>query len=266
MLVFSTRRSDRTGSQSGAEEVLYRSDGGVPMLWVFAFGGRNIWDPGDDVRARGGAVGERDLYETPVEVALARLQHAEGNLHSAPALRFWFSAMSLLRRTLLLKPNRGFVRIAAPWVASADEDTAVHWRRATSFAENVVNYAGAGDLTMAMRNLQELEAICPFLPCGKLGDLGQLSKASRRVTESDPAKCLALLTVGQPTHHVTFERGVERDVVPALEDHQSLEEEAFEIGELPSSQPGAGAAVDGGLVGRLAGLFRREKPSSAPRS
>ncbi len=267
-LIFSMRRSDRTGSQTGAEEVLYRCDDGIPMLWVFAFGARNVWDPGDHVEDRGGAVGERNPYETQIEVALARIEHAEANLRSAAPLWFWFSALPLLRRKLLPKPRHGFVRVSAPWLASADDETAVSWRRAPSFAENVVNYVGAGDPSMAIRNLRELDPLCPFLPLGKLGDVNQLARVSAEAKDQDPAVSLALMTLGRPVLKEAFERGIHHDVEPALEKHEKLPAEAFRLPEprVESASPTVESAPGGSLVGKLTGLFRREKPQSAPRS
>lgn len=260
MLVYSSRRSDASGTRDGGEDVLYECPEGVPMLWIFAFGARNVWDPGDHVQDRGGAVGHRNLYETQVEVALARLEQAEGNLRASEAMWFWFSGMPLLRRKLLLKPRHGFVRIAAPWLVEMDEQLANRWRSATSFAENCVNYCGVGNTLAAIRSLRELDPFCPFLPNERLGDTGQLAKARLKLEERDAARRLALLTLGKPSQADPFEQGVERHVSPALETHSSLPDTAFELpDQLDGSRgPSPAEAPDGGsLVGKLTGLFKR---------
>ena len=259
-LVFETHRFDAATGRGGSEENLYEFGDGVPMLWIFAFGARNVWNPGDHVEDRGGAVGHRNLYETQVDVALSRLEQAEANLRSAQPMWAWFSGMPLLRRKLMLKPRHGFIRVATPWITPQDEDLFNRWRSAISFAENCVNYCGVGDFLAAVRSLRELEPFCPFLPDERLADLGQLRKVKLAAGEADTAHRLALLTLGTPVVEETFLHGIERDVTPALEAHAKLPQHVFSFPEPVTATADAGAGADaagGSLVGKLTGLFRR---------
>lgn len=259
-LCFADGRSDPSQPLREEGELLYSCPDGVPVLWVFAFGGRNVWNPGDDVQARGGAVGQRLRFETPVEVALTRLEQAEDALRPLDSVWPWYAAVPMFRRKLSLKPKTGFLRLHAPWVETLPESEAFAWKSATAFAENFVNFHAAGQPWQAMESLRRLRSFCPFLAEGHGEDWKAFEACVRRGAPREVE--LALLTLGEPDQRDIFEAGARRDIAPALD---ALERAP----RLPRPVPPAAAAsassapapsgdgASGGVLAKLTGLFRR---------
>ncbi len=255
-------------SQSSDGEILFRSEHGIPLVWFVAFGGRNIWNPGDDVEARGGVVGKRNPYETVVEVAATRLEHAESVLAGAPYLRPWLAGMTILRNKLQAKPKTGFIRLVAPWVAGMKDAEVERWRSATAFAENAINLIGAGREPEAIVSLAQLKAFCPLLPGGISSDLDDLRK-SRVYTGEEELLRLALLTVGEPDNREPFDKAARRSVGEALQEYHALPpRKSVALPKpvavaAPATEPAptpanAKETSKPGLLGRLAGLFGRK--------
>jgi len=258
-LIYNDQRTDLRTSQSTDGEVLYHSPYGVPLIWILAFGGRNIWNPGDDVEARGGLAGKRNPYETQVEVALVRLEQAETALRSEEYLWPWFSALPILRRKLALKPKAGFLRVAAPWVIGLTDQQVDRWRSATAFAENAVNFTAAGRQPDAMLALSELTPFCPFVPAGDSGDMKKFESLGT-YPGVDAHLRLAQLTLGDTDNREVFVKAVQKECVAALEAYRALPPRApvarpvLPKAEAPAAKGGDGA----GLLGKLTGLFKRK--------
>lgn len=259
-LVFNETRRSLEESQAEGGEQLYQSDLGVPLLWVFAFGERNVWNPGDDIKSRGGAVGNRNPYETQVEVATVRLEHAESALaSSAPLLWPWLSAMAVLRRKLYGYPKTGFIRIVAPWMLSLKDAEIDRWRAATAFAENCVNFLLADRNMHASQSLRELKPFCPFVPLGSPKDLKAFQSA--KGYEGRPeAMRIALMMLGEPENWGPFEKAVERDVEPAIRQyHDNLETMTHSSSQVPILDAGdAGTTASPGLLGKITGIFKKK--------
>ncbi|MEO8378018.1 MAG: hypothetical protein ABI579_10135 [Candidatus Sumerlaeota bacterium] len=248
-------------SQFADGENLFHSEHGVPMIWIFAFGGRNIWNVGDDVKARGGAVGKRNPYETTVEVGTTRLEHAQDVITASPYLQPWLAGITVLRRKLLAKPKDGFIRIAAPWVMGLKDHDIDRWRSATAFAENAVNLLSSGREAEALAALAELKTFCPLVPRGISSDLADLQKNSA-YKDQDEAMKLAFLTLGEPDNHEAFRKTVHRDVTEGLAalraapERKSIAMPAPKI--IASPADGKSPAVKPGLLGKLTGLFGKK--------
>ncbi len=250
-LIFSTSRVDLRQSQEMSGEVLFESPDGVPVLWIFAFGARNVWNPGDQITDRGGAVGRRNAYETQVEVAQARLEHAQDSLSESQWLWPWYSAMPILRRKLHAKPASGFIRIRAPWLFELDDKELSAWRSATSLVENAVHSISAGKLQDTARCLNQLRAFCPLVPLGDAEDQKDFANNGLYSSESEAMR-LALLTLGKASNEKVFQSAVEREVVPALES----------LKKLPPAprRPAMPVVADGrkgGLLSKFGKLFGR---------
>ncbi|MCC6545712.1 hypothetical protein IT570_00980 [Candidatus Sumerlaeota bacterium] len=263
-LIFSDRRTLMRESQSSDGEVLFQSPHGVPMVWIFAFGGRNIWNVGDDVEARGGAVGKRNPYETSVEVATTRLEHAQEAISASPYLQPWLAGMTVLRRKLMAKPKDGFIRIAAPWVMGLKNQDVDRWRSATAFAENSVNFLSAGREPEAVAALAEIKAFCPVIPRGLSTDLAELQKISA-YSDQDEAMKLAFLTLGEPDNRESFQKVVHRDLAEAINAFRAAPERKSitlpkpKVIETPSAKPDdKPSGVKSGLLGKLSGLFGKK--------
>lgn len=220
-LMYSPDRTDLRQSQSDIGEMLGFSDLGVPILWFFAFGGRNIWTPGDRVSDRGGAVGKRNPYETPVEVALTRLEHVEAALADSPYIWPWLSAMPILRRKIEVCQKTGYLRVVAPWVIGLKELQINRWTAATAFAENAVNLLSAGRRTEGIRALRELAPFCPYVPDGDLSDRIQFDKLSAHKDEPFHKRVL-YLTMGKPGDRNPLEPHIEKTIVPAFARYEKL--------------------------------------------
>jgi hypothetical protein len=251
-LIYCDTRTDLQHSQSSEGDVLYHSQNGVPIGWFFAFGGRNIWNPGDDVEARGGVVGRRNPYETQVEVAVVRLEQAEAALQSDAYLWPFLSAITLFRRKLMTKPKTGFVRVAAPWVIGLEEAQIDRWRAATAFAENCVNMVSAGRTNDGLRSLMELQSFSPFVPGGHSADLDELMRSPHFPGEEEVLR-VALVAMGVPDNRDTFEKGARKEVAAALAKYRTLPPKA------PPVPPPAPATAKGGILGKLGGLFGYKK-------
>lgn len=219
-LIYTDSRTTLENSQSDEGAILYRSSLGVPVLWIFAFGGRNIWDPGDDVVRRGGVVGRRNPYETPVEVAIVRLEQVEQSLRAAPHLWPVLAGVPILRRKLLAQSPKGFIRLVAPWLVGLDDKDIERWKSSTSFAENCVNYVGAGQMRQGLEALRQLEPFCPFIPRGDGGDLDRVAKATT-VNETEEAMRVAVLTLGTPENRDVYYKAVTKDIAGALTEYRT---------------------------------------------
>jgi hypothetical protein len=264
LLLLSDARTELRNSQSSDGDSLYRSNHGVPVAWIFAFGGRNIWNPGDDVEARGGVVGQRNPYETMVEVALARLEQAEGALQADPYLWPFLSPVIIMRRKLLTKSKGAFIRVAAPWVIGLQEQQIERWKAATAFAENAVNLVGAGRVPEGVQALQELAPFCPFVPKAHSGDRAALQSLVPYADQPEPLK-LALAVLGEPDNRATFEQAVAREVAPGLDAYGKLPHRAplkAPVAVVSASGKSAPATTSasggGGLMAKLGGLFKRK--------
>lgn len=252
-LIFTEKRTDLRQSQTIDDGgLLFQSPHGVPLVWFFAFGGRNIWNPGDDVEARGGKVGRRNPYETLVEVAVARLEQAEHELKSDGYLWPFLSAMPILRRKLELKPGTGFIRVAAPWIIGMEEQHIDIWRSATAFAENCVNMTAADRRIDALRSLEQLRPFAPFIPTATAADRGTLKKHPAYPNEDDALR-LALLTLGEPDNRNVFVKAAKRDCASALESYDELVQKS----PPPAVSPIKEVPTSSGFIGKLAGFFKR---------
>lgn len=241
-------------------ELLYSSPDAVPILWIFAFGGRNVWSAGDDVQARGGAVGKRLRFETMIEVALSRLEQAEDALRPISHVWPWYAGIPMFRRKLMLKPKTGFLRLHAPWTEQLPEADAFAWRSATAFAENFVNFHATERAHAAAESLRRLRPFCPFLPEGHSED-ERVFSSHQDYRGEEPAIRVALLTLGLPDARETFDAAARRDIAPALEALSKLPPVPKPVP--PATEPTRNGTNPApvlpaeGFLGKLTGLFRK---------
>jgi hypothetical protein len=263
-LICSEKRAVPGQENDVSGDILYQSDCGVPVLWLFCFGGRNVWEVGDDVESRGGAVGQRNPFETQVEVALTRLERAQDALSDNPHVWTWLSAMPILERKLSLQKKAHFVRLAAPWIGTLPTEQQERWRSSTAFVENFVNFLAANRRTEAAESIRRLADFCPFVAEGHGADKKAFEKCPQYKKEQRPMR-VALLTLGEPQMRDLYERAVERDVAPALAEFEGMTPLAapnstlIKVPDMPSQAPQAAEAPkSGGLLGKLKGVFRKQ--------
>lgn len=255
-LIFSNQRTDSTDFTSSKGELLYSSQNGIPLSWIFAFGGRNIWTPGDSVEERGGVVGQRHTYETQVEVALNRLENVQNELsQDTPWLWPWLSPISLLRRKLMTKSPKGFIRIAAPWTTQLKKADQEHFRSAIAYAENAVHSSAQGNHIQSAQRLSKLTPFCPFVPQGKENDQALFEKLPFFQGEELPLR-IALINLGEPSNRKPFDQAVSRDVAPAWENYQPLKQPT-KIPPPTKKEVQVHGLDKGGILGKIKSLFKR---------
>lgn len=251
LLFTNERTGGDAGVQKGTGELLFHSSRGIPILWLLVFGERNVWDPGDTVKTRGGAVGERPLYEINAEVAQYRLEHAESALKHDQHFWPWFSVLPILRRKLLARPKTGFLHLHAPWLQSIKKKDLPKLHQATAFAENAVNFVSFGDRSRARQMLRELGLFCPFVPLADGEDLKRFQKAARPLGVSSEALALALLSLGESDKPEAYRTVVEREVAPVLESGKKLPPPESQV-QIAREESAAG------VMTRLMGFLRKK--------
>jgi hypothetical protein len=208
------------------------------------------------VNDRGGAMGERDQFETPLEVAEARLRQALDAVSDYDPIWVWFAGLELLHRRLLARGSRGFLHIEAAWMISDApfRSTAV---QAIPYAENLVNLVSTNRGGEIVRAVGPLEQVCPFVPYGRFEDRARFATL-RKHSQAPPAVEAITLLAGTPPGDVskfhkhaldhygeTFSR-IETLRYPSFADAKRLSGTQSR----PSASPGGG-----GLLGRLKGML-----------
>lgn len=186
-------------AEDGGDRVeLSECPDGIPVGWVLLFGGRNYWEPDETVADRGGAAGERSRFETPVEVAEARLTNAMTTLRAAEHLWVWFAALEILRLQIKTRGKGGVLRLEAPWALDGEERRN-KTLRTTAYAENYVNMVGVGQIENVPQYVAPLDKICPFVPYCRPDDAKRARKAGGIFGNLDEAAQAAALIVGAPS-------------------------------------------------------------------
>lgn len=204
-LIFLANPKTEEGGEHG--EVLAQCEDGIPMGWIFLFGGRNYWEPDDHVRA--GAASERSRFETPLEVAEARLTNALSSLSASPHLWVWFASLEILRRVLKAKGQKGYLRLDAPW-AFDSEKKREKTMAVPAYAENYVNMVNADHVENVPQYVSPLEKLCPFVPRCMPDDAKRAREAGARYKAlPEPARAAALLMGVPPEDTAHFVQRVE---------------------------------------------------------
>lgn len=210
------------GAEPATSEVLATSEQGIPIGWIMCFGGRNFWEPDDKVIDRGGTSANRDRYQTPLEVADARLINAIEVFRADPHLWVWFAALEIHRRRLIARGKNGFIRLEAPW-AFATEKMRNQMHQALPQAENYVNYASTDRHALFQSTAAVFDEICPFVPHWEEGDERRFRKAKACAGLDDAVRAAAMI-VGLPGNDPgAFPRTVETQ----------YKQEFLKLGSLP---------------------------------
>lgn len=243
---------------SNAGDVIYRSEDGIPLIWISVFGERNVWNVGDDVSARGGAVGARNVWETNVETALVRLDHAADTLKACPHVWPWMSPMLMLRRKLSIRSKEGFIRLCAPWTENLEEEDAETWKSAPAFLENFVNFISAGRRTEAAVSIRRLQPFCLFTPEGHGADREEFKANRHYRNETEKAVRSAFLMLGEPGEKLDmFRKAALNTVGPPMEEYAKLPplpepgSSLVKTIDLEEDAPNGGS----GFLGKLTGYF-----------
>jgi hypothetical protein len=238
--------------------VIAHSDDGLPLGWVLLFGGRNYWEPGDHVDDRGGATGVRDSFETPLEVAEARLRQALDAVSDYEPMWVWFAGLEMLHRRLQARGPHGFLHVEAAWMISDPSFRRVAGQ-AIPYAENLVNLVSHNRGSEIVRALGPLEQVCPFVPHGRIEDRARFARM-KKVTEKDPAVLAVTLMGGVPPGDPSrFERLVADQYGELFSHLETLRYPVFPESKLgiSGSSTTIHKEVQSGLFGKLRGLFSR---------
>lgn len=183
----------------------------LPFGWLFLFGSRNIWEPGETVEARGGAAADRDPTATPIDIALVRLHEAAGVLRNDPVLGPLFAGLDLLERVLESAGERGQLRLQSPPGAFGEGKEHAEKRsrvlERVAVAENIVFHMGhKGGREQVAHALNSLRSLCAFVPKGELAsDWKAMQKAAKKLGDRCPVEQspVRLLVGWPPGSHMT---------------------------------------------------------------
>ncbi len=248
-ILFTPERAGSENVRKGEGEMLFSSENGIPLVWLFVFGERNVWNAGDSIEKKGIAA-ERALFEVNIEAALYRLDHVIDNLVDAERIWPWFTSMNILKRKFLTKPKAGFIHVHAPWFGNMKGEEIKKIAAATSMAENAVNYISQGNYDQAALMFQEIPDVVPFIPFGFQDDHLRFERALKQNRQKEPALGLATLMIGESDHAEIFRNQVEKECKPAFE--------AIKFFEYPSGAeiaPKLNASSGGGLFKSLLKVF-----------
>ncbi len=187
-LIYFPQTMGFTDTTSGEARALLESASiTYPFGWLFLFGSRNVWEPGESVKERGGAAADRDPMVIPMETALVRLEEASRTLRGDPSLSAVLAPLELLERTLTAQGSRGQLRLMSPPLkagrgAPDSTDRRRFFMEKVAMAENLVYHFSAGRskaLEMARRGLKDA---CDFVPTGDpKQDIHHIRKAIRNL-------------------------------------------------------------------------------------
>jgi hypothetical protein len=213
-LVYYPQTIGLTQTTTGEAFVLLQSETpALPFGWLFLFGSRNIWEPGESVSERGGAAAERDPAVTPMDVALVRLQEASRTLNSDEHLKPLCVTLELLERMLSMRGEQGQLRLQSPTkIRGAAKDAAEHRRiflETVALAETLIFTLGGGKRENSRKLLLDLKKRCDFVPSGDLArDSAEMRKRKRSFDalcslEQAAVRCMIGWPV-QPAHAEDF--------------------------------------------------------------
>jgi len=182
---------ERSGDSARGGDVVFECEDGIPLGWLLCFGGRNFWNPDDQVADRGGTAAQRDRFETPLDVADARLSQAIDVLRGCPHLWVWLAPVDPFLRRLQSRGKRGFLRLEAPWADAALLNSL------PAYVENYVNLVVASRLADIARVAAPIEKVSPFVPVCHSDDRKRFDRSPAYRNQADLRR-VAALVVGLP--------------------------------------------------------------------
>ncbi len=195
-----------TETATGAGRALMESSSArLPLGWLFLFGSRNVWEPGESVDERGGAAGKRDPAVASVEVARVRLEEATKTLVHDKEIGAFMFPMQNFTSLMALLGNKGQFRLLSPpgsMGKSKDvQEQRKYFLETVALSENLVfHLASSGRNAASSRSLRLLLDRCDFTPQGDLArDLRDLKKFHARLPGAATLEeALARALVGWP--------------------------------------------------------------------
>lgn len=250
------RTTSAAGSGSGSELVASSRDG-LPFLWMILFGGRNYWQPDEEVAQRGGAAADRDLLQTPLEVAEARLLNASDALRSCPSTRPFSTAGPVLARRIASFGTRGILRVQAPWAAGTD---AARKRLGSLLAltENYVNCADAGRREMLPALAKAIAEYSPFVPHADGEDLARCAAACGVAEPGSEQAALLMAGEPHPGHRRLFLDAVAASGPEDFEGYaRAADADRARAARMAAALAAPAMETPSGLLGRIKGLLRK---------
>ncbi|MEQ8819330.1 MAG: hypothetical protein RLY93_03740 [Sumerlaeia bacterium] len=248
-LLHSTNRFGNEAPDADAE-VLFFCEDGIPLSWFLCFGGRNVWELDEKVEERGGTSADRNRFETPLEVAEGRLAHAIEGLSETPHLWVWYASLELLRRRIIARGRKGFLRLDANWAFQSGEQRE-SITTLPALMENMVNQTSNGQFQHIGTLLKPAEGFAPFVPLCAPEDKKRFEKAKAYRSLAGSDRATALMT-GLPPD--SADRYLER----AREIHGPEFAKLGQLGPYPGGAGSGGGEGGGGLMGKLKGMFGRK--------
>ena len=244
-LIFSLQRFQAEAPAENVD-VVAECPTGIPIAWIFCFGGRNIWEPDDQIKDRGGSSALRNRYETMAEVAEARLGNAVDALQGSPHLWVWLCSVEVLRRRLANRGKKGFLRVDANW-AFKEEKSREKAVILTAQAENIVNLILMSRVREISSVMSGFDSFCPFVPHLEEKDRKRFAKAKGFEQVQGARRAAARVAGMPPRDQDRFLQQVDEVCAPEFE----------KLGTLPPYPMATAADAGEGLLARVKGLFRR---------
>lgn len=201
----------------------------------------------------------RDRFETPIEVAEARLTNAINVFEYNPHLWVWMASLQLLRSRLVAKGKKGFIRLDAVWAFEKPEQRQ-NMNRITAYAENFVNLVSTERFAQLSTIMEPLDMVAPFMPRCEPADAKHFRKAARLYPDYDEATAAAALLIGVPLpnkerfpQQVASRYQEEFAKLKSLPPYPSVQAPGAGASQSPKSSP-AEAESARGLLARLKGL------------
>ncbi len=246
----------RSGHEASVEaETIAECEDGIPMGWLFCFGGRNFGNPDDQVADRGGKAAERNRFETPLDVGEARLAQALDGLRASPHLWVWFAPVELLHRRIQARGKRGFLRLDATWAFQGGANLET-MNNVPAFVENYINRVNSGivhDLELFSKPLLE---ISPFVPVCRPDDRRTFDKAKAYRNRQGVHRIAALVTGSPVLDPELWNTRLEQHIAPEMTKPDELPpypESPVPADDGKQKQP----APERGLLGKLKSMIGR---------
>ncbi len=232
-------------------DVVMISEDKIPVGWILCFGGRNFCEPDDHVEDRGGASGSRNRFQTPLEVAEARLMNSISGLETCRHIWVWYAALRLLHRRVQARGKKGLLRIDANW-AFAKPKQRERMNQAPALAENIVHLASTNKPWRIATAAHTLDAFCPYIPKCNDSDLKAFQKTKGYKGLDDPCRAAALMVGTPPDNPDRFIEAAHEIYQPEFEKLSTIS-----IYPSPPKEELEKMKAESGLADKLFGFLKR---------
>lgn len=239
-----------------AQCLLVTRDRALPLGWLLLFGSRNIWEPGDSVKDRGGAAAQRDGTITQCDAARMRLSEALAVLARPECLGPVAAPLRLLDALLDGVDPNGHLRLIAP-VGSLGGTTTAEIRASflgtVAMVENFVFYLDQQHDVRVRQAQDALRKQGIFIPTGvpqeDLQTLQNRMRSEDSLASLSVEDALSRVLIGSPPDDATRGRISTFSLGELKAWHELARKPLPPGGGAAARQRGGGAAAPGAPAG-----------------